>query len=272
MRLAALSAAVLLATVMGCDSPPPAPPVKTVQPPAKATKPALETVQIEIVVAEDATSVKFMVYHREYNDADITIMLKDRLASLGPVQDLIVEVKVGPKAAYADLARVLLAGGRAEIEHVTLNGQPIWLPPTTALADGKALARRAILIKVFEVGPQGKYVPDGENADCSLRMSSVDAGTSFKFEISEKESGAAKKPKKPLPKKDGEDLNLGMDFGALLANLKKQVKDGMPADTPILIRPTLGCQCEWVLKVVESCQSAGLNDIRFVISFRDEWE
>ncbi len=267
---------VALVAAMGCTSTAPAPSTKTVKPSTKADDPTVRTVSVKIV-AHEGTWGKFVVWDQEVSKPDLVEYLLQQKASLRPSQTMNVEVQAAPDACYAALGQFFLACGEAEIENLSLNGQVIKLPLTTALAGGKALSQRAIVIKAFDIGPQGEFVPGGTNESCSLHISSAAAGTSFKFEVPEKKSkdspaGAAKKPAKPLPKVADEDRDIGMDFGALLAILKKDVQDGMPVNTPVLIKPTLGCRCKWVLKTAEAVKSAGLTETQFVISYYDDWE
>ena len=57
-----------------------------------------------------------MVDHHEYSDADLTEMLKDRSRKAKEVnENLIVILRADENVAYADVARVMLAAGRAQI-------------------------------------------------------------------------------------------------------------------------------------------------------------
>jgi len=57
-----------------------------------------------------------MVDHNEYSDADLTNMLIDRSRSAKALgENLLVILRADEGVAYADIARVMLAAGRAEI-------------------------------------------------------------------------------------------------------------------------------------------------------------
>jgi biopolymer transport protein ExbD len=65
-----------------------------------------------------------------------------------------------------------------------------------------------------------------------------------------------------------ETQNLGANFDALRAALDEKRAQGLAANTPVLISPTMGCLHKWVVRAFDAAVSARFTDIQFAVPYQ----
>jgi biopolymer transport protein ExbD len=112
------------------------------------------------------------------------------------------------------------------------------LPTTSGPVPGKKQETVVrIKIELSQVAqPNGEYVDGAKNEYCSILFN--------------------------------ETQNFGSNFDALRAALEDKRAQGLAANTPILISPTMGCLHKWVVKAFDSAVAARFTDIQFAVPYQ----
>jgi biopolymer transport protein ExbD len=64
-----------------------------------------------------------------------------------------------------------------------------------------------------------------------------------------------------------ESQNLDDNFDALRAALEEKRAQGLAANTPVLISPTMRCHHKWVVKAFDACVQARFTEIHFAVPY-----
>jgi biopolymer transport protein ExbD len=111
------------------------------------------------------------------------------------------------------------------------------LPTTSGPVAGKQTINVVrVKIGLEDVGPQGEFVDNGKNEFCSITFM--------------------------------ESQNLGGNFDALQKALEDKRAQGLAADTPVLISPTMGCRHKWVVRAFDAAVAARFTKIEFAVPYQ----
>jgi biopolymer transport protein ExbD len=203
--------------------------------PDAAKAAAAKTVAVKIVSADP---VVFQVVGQK---GDLTLqalaelLILQRMEADRKGEALRVAVQVDPVMPYVEIARVMLACGKAEVTGISLNDLAIQLPRSSGPVAGKPVVAVARLkIELLDTGSQDPNAVGGKNEFCQIQV-------------------------------EGKDL--GADFGALQKLLEAKMNAGLPANTPIRIAPTMACQWKWAQRAADVAKTAGFNNIQFAVPY-----
>ncbi|MBM4018700.1 MAG: biopolymer transporter ExbD [Planctomycetes bacterium] len=111
------------------------------------------------------------------------------------------------------------------------------LPTTSGPVAGKEqkLVQR-IKIELYNVGQSGEFEDGGKNEFVSIVFN--------------------------------ETQNLGANFDALRAALEEKRAQGLAANTPVLISPTMGCRHKWVVRAFDAAVASRFTEIQFAVPYQ----
>lgn len=111
------------------------------------------------------------------------------------------------------------------------------LPTSSGPVAGKPqLTEVRLKIELFAVGRSGEFEDGGKNEYVAIRFN--------------------------------ETQDMGSNFAALRSALEDKRSQGVKAETPILISPTMGCRHKWVVRAFDAAVGARFTNIQFAVPYQ----
>jgi biopolymer transport protein ExbD len=165
-----------------------------------------------------------------------------------------VIVRADPDSDYDDLASVMVATGRGDLEELILNGFMIPLPQADSPRASSSDQVTLIKIGLFD-DPRNNNI-DIVLGEKQLVKEWLVPGVLFQ-----------ENPLKatPLSTSEGKGQDFGPDFDALRHALTESMASSLTPKTTVLIAPTMATRCKYVLQAANIAHEAGFTNIHFAV-------